>query len=689
MAQNEVRVVITGDASKLGAAFGVAAGHAEGWRTKMATIGASMSNIGRSMSMGLTLPIVGLGVLFGKELGEAGKVIAQTEAVIKSTGGVANVTAGHVSAMAEELMKLSGVDDEAIASGENLLLTFTNIQNRVGEGNDIFDQATRAALDMSVAMGTDMTTASMQIGKALNDPIQGVGALRKVGVQLTDQQENQIKMFMAVGDTASAQKIILGELRTEFEGSAAAAGETAAGKFARLRETLMNVGAEVMEKLLPAFEKLAGWLETAIDWVGGLSSGWQTVVAVAAVVVAAIGPVLTIFGSLVSVLAVISLPVLLVVAAIAALAAAFVYFYTTNQGFHDWVNGVASAVWGALQAAFWWIKDTAIPALVVAFGWLQEKGAEFAAWLQENLGPVVESAGELFAVVSEKIMEVVANLQAFWDEHGEQIMQAWSHVWSTIVDLASNAWNTIRGVIEAAIQIIRGIIQIVTGAISGDWSKVWEGIRNVVGGIWDAIYAVVSGVIGQVSAVISNGAAAARDALLGPFMSMASGVGNAVNGVMDWVSGLPGRIRGALSGAGSWLVDAGRAIMDGLLDGMKAAWEKVKGFVSSVGGMIKNLKGPLDYDAKLLIPEGQAIMAGLGKGLNIGFAEVRHSVSGYAPAMVSAVSSVPVRGAAGVSGGDGVHLHFHGPVSRDSEAWLLDVLARANRSGASAIPGVR
>ena len=50
-------------------------------------------------------------------------------------------------------MKKTGVDDEAIPSGENLLLTFTNIRNEAGKGNDVFDQATTATLDLSVALG--------------------------------------------------------------------------------------------------------------------------------------------------------------------------------------------------------------------------------------------------------------------------------------------------------------------------------------------------------------------------------------------------------------------------------------------------------------------------------------------------------------------------------------------------------
>ena len=84
---------------------------------------------------------------------EAQKVAAQTNAVLKSTGGRPSVTAKQVEKLAESLMLKSGVDDEVIQSGENVLLTFTNIRNEAGKGNDIFDQATKATLDLSVALG--------------------------------------------------------------------------------------------------------------------------------------------------------------------------------------------------------------------------------------------------------------------------------------------------------------------------------------------------------------------------------------------------------------------------------------------------------------------------------------------------------------------------------------------------------
>src|SRR5688572_7784255 len=78
------------------------------------------------------------------EAEEARKALAQTAAVIKSTGGVANVSAGDVDKLATSISNMTGIDDEAIAGAQNMLLTFKNVRNEVGAGNDVFNQATQA-----------------------------------------------------------------------------------------------------------------------------------------------------------------------------------------------------------------------------------------------------------------------------------------------------------------------------------------------------------------------------------------------------------------------------------------------------------------------------------------------------------------------------------------------------------------
>jgi hypothetical protein len=201
---------------------------------------------------------------FAEEAMEAEKVTAQTEAVLKSTGGAANVTAGEIDRLAGALMAKTGVDDETIKSGQNVLLTFTKVRNEVGAGNDVFNQATKTALDMSTALGTDMSQASMQLGKALNDPIAGVGALRRVGVSFTEAQKDQIKTLVESGRTMDAQKLILKELSTEFGGSAEAAGKTFGGQLNILKQTLMDTGGEMVAGMLPTLTRLATNIATEV-----------------------------------------------------------------------------------------------------------------------------------------------------------------------------------------------------------------------------------------------------------------------------------------------------------------------------------------------------------------------------------------------------------------------------------------
>jgi hypothetical protein len=186
---------------------------------------------------------------------ESQKIAAQTEAVIKSTGAAAGVTAGQIGDLAGAISKKTGIDDEAIQKGQNLLLTFTNVQNKAGEGNDIFSQASKIMVDMGAAMGTDASGSAIQLGKALNDPVAGISALTRVGVTFTDAQKDQIKAMVEAGDTAGAQKVILAELSKEFGGSAEAQA-TASDK---MKVALGNLQEQVGAKLLPIVERLSTW----------------------------------------------------------------------------------------------------------------------------------------------------------------------------------------------------------------------------------------------------------------------------------------------------------------------------------------------------------------------------------------------------------------------------------------------
>lgn len=219
----------------------------------MKGLGDIIGNVGK---IAAGVAIAGFGALTAalgfsvKEAMDAQVVQAQLEAVLKSTGGAAGVTAEQANNLATELSSMTRFGDEAILSGENMLLTFTNI------GKDVFPLATEAMLDLAQATGTDLKGAAIQLGKALNDPVGGITALTRVGVTFSDEQKKMIESMVAAGDVAGAQKVILAELQKEFGGSAVAAGKTFAGQLDILKNRLSNVAESVGMALLPALSSL-------------------------------------------------------------------------------------------------------------------------------------------------------------------------------------------------------------------------------------------------------------------------------------------------------------------------------------------------------------------------------------------------------------------------------------------------
>jgi phage-related protein len=216
--------------------------------------------------------LAGLGaaaVVCFNQFEDSQKVSAQTGAVLKSTGNAAHITAGQVGDLATSLSEKSGIDDEVIQSGENMLLTFKNIKNEAGKGNDVFNQASTAALDMAAGMAAasggavDMKSATIQLGKALNDPVKGISALSRVGVTFTAGQQKQIAAMVKTGDTMGAQKVILHELNSEFQGSAEAQA-TAAGKagvaFGNLEEAIGGLVSKAITPLIALIQPVIDFL---------------------------------------------------------------------------------------------------------------------------------------------------------------------------------------------------------------------------------------------------------------------------------------------------------------------------------------------------------------------------------------------------------------------------------------------
>lgn len=569
------------------------------------------SGIGRKLGLGLGVAMAvgiggGIGLLKGavEAAEESRKVMAQTEAVIKSTGGAARVSAKDVDALSTSLAAKTGIDDEVIASGQNLLLTFTKVRNEVGEGNDIFNQGTAAALDMSVALKTDLSSASMLVGKALNDPVKGMMALTRSGIQFTDQQKDQVKAMVAAGDTMGAQKIILAELNTQFAGSA----EAAASPMARLKVALGNLQEQIggfllpfvgkaatgltrlLINLAPWFEKIGAGVRGLVDlfvhgdFTGALAKafGWQEDSPI-------VGILLSIREHLSGVVGfvrdhatpiLIGLGATIMVAVVAPLLA-----------------------WAAAQIAAlapFILIGAAIAGLVVGIIYAYNHFEAFRAIVQA-LGDVFRSAFDAIRAIVEVAVAVVMDL---WDRFG-----------SHLIDHIVTHLNAVMQVFSGVLNIVKGVFEVFAGIFTGDWSRVWGGIKSILSGILDAIVGIVKIAINYVSTVIGLGMALVSALWSAAWNALKSAVVAAIGGVLDVAYAIPGRILSALGNLAGLLYNAGVSLITGLLRGMVDKAREMLAWVSGLAGKIASLKGPLDYDRRLLTPAGEAIMQSLMDGL--------------------------------------------------------------------------
>lgn len=166
---------------------------------------------------------------------ESEAAMRQLEARIKSTGGAVGLTAKQISDSAKAFQNASTFDDESILSAQTRLVQFGTIADQV------FLDATQAVLDLSAAMGKDLSSSALLVGKALNDPVKGLTALTRVGVSFTDQQKDQIKALVEAGRAADAQRVVLDGLATATAGAARAARDTLGGALTALQNTLNDL----------------------------------------------------------------------------------------------------------------------------------------------------------------------------------------------------------------------------------------------------------------------------------------------------------------------------------------------------------------------------------------------------------------------------------------------------------------
>ena len=256
-----------------------------------------------------------------------------------------------------------------------------------------------------------------------------------------------------------------------------------------------------------------------------------------------------------------------------------------------------------------------------------------------------------------------------------------SLIWEGIQNGVSMIWEGIKtyfsGVVDVIVGYATGVFENFSNVLSTIWefiktaaSMAWEWIKSTVSNLitgliqgaqnlWNNFVSFLSGLWENIKSTASAAWSGLKSLVLGFINGLVSGAQTAWNNMKQAVSDLVTKVTNIFNGIKNInLWEAGKAILNGFLGGLKSAWEGVTNFVGGIANWIRDHKGPIEYDRKLLIPAGNAIMGSLDNGLKDGFKYVKKTVGGMAGEISDVFS------------GDNLDLNSSASVTKSLEAQL-------------------
>lgn len=352
-------------------------------------------------------------------------------------------------------------------------------------------------------------------------------------------------------------------------------------------------------KLLPIATKALSGINKGLDWLSKHQTVLRTLgVAAATVLAVGLGMAAIAAAELAADFLVVALP-------IAAAAAGIYLLWTHCKKFRQIVRAVGSALKVALGKALDWISHTALP-------WLSKAGKKVFGWFQHTALPALHAAwkatfnaisGVIHSFINGPVAWVKARIkdfQEFWKAHGQALTELAKRAWSVIKDIvqtqtqiiitwAKTAWTLFKSYFKFTWDLIVNVVKIALHLVEDVLQTAWHLILNVVGlfadlltGKWNKLWGDVKKLVGQ-----------------------------ALSDVKKTISDFG-------SGAINLLYQAGKDIVQGLINGIKS-------LAGSVGSTLKSLAGSAVHGfmhhlgirspSKVFAEASKWIPAGIAKGI--------------------------------------------------------------------------
>lgn len=362
-----------------------------------------------------------------------------------------------------------------------------------------------------------------------------------------------------------------------------------------IKNVMIEFGGVIMTALQPAIEGFIGGVKGFSDWFKSLGEGGQTVILIILGIAAAIGPVLSIMGSLIGNIntirgaitamkeaqllasaatkaqavaqgilnAVMSAnPFTLIVIAIMAVVAALVYLFNTNEGFRAGVMAVWDAIWGfigpiieGIGAGLKWLGDTVGGVWDFITGKTSDSGTQMASDASTAFGSMESSAGTSMSSIGGIMDGAMGNIKA----------------------TSNTAWANISSGAESNLSSMESVTGSTMGSLSGIFGGSLDGMEASSSDSWSSILSGTGADLSSLESMTGSTASSMESLMSGSFGSMDSEASSKMKSISSSMS--------------SGMQDASKSVTNEMLAAVRELTSAMKQMTDQVSTGIGSMEG--------------------------------------------------------------------------------------------------
>jgi phage-related protein len=206
-------------------------------------------------------------------------------------------------------------------------------------------------------------------------------------------------------------------------------------------------------------------------------------------------------------------------------------------------------------------------------------------------------------------------------KHWETIKNATKAAWDWVMNAIKTVWSWIKTGVVAYFTFYVKIITTVWNTVRTVTKTVWNAVRSFLVGVFNAIRNFITTRVNNIRTNVGNAFSAIKTLITNAINRAKAAVVTAVGKIASTIQSIKSRVKNALAGAATWLFNAGKAIIKGLISGIKSMAGSVKNAVGSVVKGARNLlpfspakEGPFSGTGYTTY-SGRALMTDWAKGM--------------------------------------------------------------------------